>query len=435
MLINPKSSFNSEFKNKKNGRKEIPFPPAADKYIDQLNMPYKSRSNYRVFLSKFMKFISHNYMDDCPFNEIDFHKVKQHHIQAYVKSIKEEGFSSTYLFHLRCFLEFIGINDFSILETKKPKPNNIEIVDSFIKYLDMKKYSQTNTNKKHINLFIKFLKSNFQNLSKDPTDTFYDIEEQHLIAFERYLVLRADKKIITRSYVYSQLRSLSLFIKYLREKNITDLRYTPPRFLQRNPARRNDYIEEIELREMLQIISSTFKIDKFFYRNISIFLILMYTGCRPIEISNMNLTDIWKTDCTILLKSKKSKQRRVVLNREIFLFIKQYLEIRKVFSPRDDSLFVSKDGTRLSPVAVYDILYKINKSLYGVSKNPPVAFRHTFITNACESGSDLKTVANAAGHKHLVSTDYYREKSPARLLKNSINHDPILKFKEEFDNG
>lgn len=417
----------------------ILVPTIVDEYLNHLELSKKNRKNRKVFLTKFMKFISHNYFDNCPLSNIDFHLIELHHIQTYIKEINEHGFASNYLFHLKGLFSFIGINHFNtILQTKKPRKRtyNYDIVISFGRYLKEKKYSKIITYEKHINQFIKFLKINLYNLDITSTNTFFEIEESNLIAFEKHLVLKAEKKIITKRYVYAQLRSLSLFLKFLREKNVTDLRYNPPRFLQRNATRRNDYIEEIEIKEMMKMIPFLFIQSKYFYRNTSIFLILMYTGCRPIEVSNMNICDIWKNDCTILLKSKKSKHRRLRLNKEILFYIKKYLKQRKSFAPiDDDSLFVTMHGTRLSPASIYDILHKINKQLYGESKNPPVAFRHTFITNAFESGADLKTIADAAGHKHIASTDYYRQKSPERLLKNTINHDPVIKFEEDFNLG
>lgn len=53
------------------------------------------------------------------------------------------------------------------------------------------------------------------------------------------------------------------------------------------------------------------------------------------------------------------------------------------------------------------------------------ALRHTFITNAIDNNNDPFQVAETVGHKHLVSTQHYLHRSINRLLKNTLNHNPI----------
>lgn len=426
---------------KKTGRKQdfTNYPNSAVTFINSVKNSSKRTTKY--YLTHFLKFLGQRF--NCNFDEINFSNIQNEDIESYKVHVmnSNRNDAKAFLRIARNYLTYmkIDLSNATFLLRREPdsSKNKIEAVVQFIEYLrNFKKFSKPENYENHIALFIKFLQQEYTKLIITFNFDFGEIEEQQLLNYERYLCNRANKKIITKIYVYSQLRSIQLFFDFLRKKGISDIRYTPPRFLQKNTRRRNDYVEEEEIKEMISIIfRSPTPNDIFLYRNLAIFLIIMDTGCRPIEVSNLNMSDIWRTESSILLKSKKSKRRKVKLHYEIMPYIDDYLKIRHLFHPIDDSLFLQRDGKKLKPKSINSIFRRINKLLFSYSKNPPVAFRHTYITNACESNIDLKKVADIVGHIHLVSTDSYRSKSPLRLKKNTEANDPTLQFEKEFNEG
>lgn len=146
----------------------------------------------------------------------------------------------------------------------------------------------------------------------DEQSDFSNVRLHHIKEFEKYQLERASFKKISKKYVYSITRSLRMFFDYLRKKGISNIKYVPPSFLQRDSNRANEYVEVTDIRLMIDSffkeINATNRNPKFLYRNLAIFLILLNTGCRPIEICNLSTSDIWLSEGAILLRSKNQER-------------------------------------------------------------------------------------------------------------------------------
>lgn len=350
-----------------------------------------------------------------------------------IQRTKKKYLAQYYLNDIKKFLCFHKISRSLLNSLESGNQPQVKIVQSFLKYLeDVKKFSQIHTYRKHLNLFFKFLSDRYK-IDFHLEYEFSEIDLTHILEYEKYQRNRIERRQIKKIYAYSLLRTVSQFFRYLRKENLSDIQYQPPRFLHRDRARRNDYVETDDMKVMIESVFATTPDIRLAYRNVSIILILIITGCRSIEICNLKTQDLWHTDYTALFKSKKSKNRKLKMNKTVMDCINQYISLRDTFDPLDDTLFLKKNGHPICSREIYNIFYKINNFAFGKSKNPPVALRHTYITNACEAGYDLRKVAAAAGHKILSSTDWYRHKSPERLKKNTFSHDPTKRFEKEFN--
>ncbi|MEK4290414.1 tyrosine-type recombinase/integrase [Paenibacillus sp. FSL P4-0502] len=401
-------------------------------------------------LSHLKKF--NDFLDSVSFDE-QLANLNERYLKDYKEKISQYSVSyqSNLLIVVKSVFHFYGIYQFDHLLTlpsvrsKKMNHNpnkkleNLKILD-FISYLDnFKKFSQTINNKKHLKTFYKYLKEHFPNLKLDEQSDFSNVRLHHIKEFEKYQLERASFKKISKKYVYSISRSLRMFFDYLRIKGISNIKYVPPSFLQRDSNRANEYVEVIDIRLMIDSffkeISATNRNPKFLYRNLAIFLILLNTGCRPIEICNLSTSDIWLSEGAILLRSKKSGKRKLKLDREVVYYLKHYCEIRHTFNPKSNILFLKKDGDGMYQRNIYKVFQGVNKKTFNKMINSPKSLRHTYITNALDSLNDIRKVAEAAGHKIWSSTDYYRYRSTERLKNNTIEYDPTGLYEREFEDG
>lgn len=427
------------------------FHPEIQSYINALGIKIKPRTLIAKcsLLRKFNDFLNSILFDS------ELSSLQDIHINQYKEFIVE--YKPQYQINILCIVKslfhFIGIFKFdhSLLiqvttEIEKEKIKNPKVKDEnkkileFISYIkEFKKFSQPYTNKKHLNMFYKFLKQYFPELNMNEQSDFSEVELHHVKSFQRYQLERVSIKKISKIYVYLILRSVRMLFDYLRKKDILELKYVPPSYLQRNRNRANEYVEEKDIKAMINTffnqMPTTARDTRYLHRNLAIFLIILNTGCRPIEVCNLTITDVWLNEGTIQLKSKKSGQRKLKLDREVVFYIKYYLNIRGSFQPKCDNLFLKKDGTAIDYSILSKAFRKLNKKTFNQIVNTPKSFRHTYITNALESLNDIKKVAEAAGHKIWSSTDYYRYKSIDRLIKNTSKNDPTELYEKEFEYG
>ncbi|PHD06613.1 integrase [Bacillus wiedmannii] len=153
-----------------------------------------------------------------------------------------------------------------------------------------------------------------------------------------------------------------------------DLKQVAPKSLDRNE--RNQLIREVD-REGNK-------------RDSAIVLLLLNTGLRVSELTNIDIHDITLTERKGTVKvmiGKGNKERTVPLNTETRRALNKYLEERNGNGP---ALFLSNRGERIS---VRSVQHLINKHGFNVHQ-----LRHTFITNLVRAGHDISVIQSLSGH-------------------------------------
>src|SRR3989339_649764 len=89
-----------------------------------------------------------------------------------------------------------------------------------------------------------------------------------------------------------------------------------------------------------------------------------------------------------------------------------------------DTLFLDRNGTRMSRQALWNIIKKyVLKS--GIRlKTSTHTFRHSFATHLLERGADIRTVQEMLGHSNIATTEIYTAVSRERLKKIYMNAHP-----------
>ena len=135
---------------------------------------------------------------------------------------------------------------------------------------------------------------------------------------------------------------------------------------------------------------------------------VMYgAGLRLSELVNMDCRHIDLTTGEVWVIGKGSKERRVPVGKSAVTWVEHWLDLRELFGPDDDALFLSKQGKRISTRNVqkrfseWGIKQGLNSHVH------PHKLRHSFATHMLESSGDLRGVQELLGHANLSTTQIY----------------------------
>jgi integrase/recombinase XerC len=135
---------------------------------------------------------------------------------------------------------------------------------------------------------------------------------------------------------------------------------------------------------------------------------VMYgAGLRLSELVNMDCRHIDLSTGEVWVMGKGSKERRVPIGKSAVTWVEHWLDLRELFGPDDDALFLSKQGKRISTRNVqkrfseWGIKQGLNSHVH------PHKLRHSFATHMLESSGDLRGVQELLGHANLSTTQIY----------------------------
>ncbi|MBB3108171.1 site-specific recombinase XerD [Paenibacillus phyllosphaerae] len=249
-----------------------------------------------------------------------------------------------------------------------------------------------------------------------------NMSSEHINMFEMHLAKRVENKEIKLTTAYTKLQYLSHFLRFLCHLDITHIDYkVPERFKGSKVERDNEYVHNQDRLAFFEAICRSN--GRRAIRDLAICLLLNDTGCRPIEIANLELIDFNAAESTIILNSRKSGQRKLKIHPFVCKHVKRYVEIRKQLPGR--SLFLLDWEEPIHSGAVVKIVRRYVQKAFGELRFSAKSLRHTCITNQLNNRNDIEAVAHAAGHKHLVSTLHYFYRDIEMLLEHSLPHNPM----------
>lgn len=143
-------------------------------------------------------------------------------------------------------------------------------------------------------------------------------------------------------------------------------------------------------------------------RNLALFDLLITTGIRISEASNITFDDIDAIEKTILIHGKGNKERIVYISSaECISNIKQYLNLRMSIKTHNNYLFINRNKTKLGVHTIDGVFRKTIKDLKLNKSITPHQLRHTFATELLSAGSDLRTLQELLGHASISTTEIY----------------------------
>ena len=272
------------------------------------------------------------------------------------------------------------------------------MLKEFENYLkNVRKYSINTVNSylSDINIFLEYLKErkiNYKDVNRDVIRTYL-----------KYL----DTAKYKSSSINRLLSSLNDYYNYLVKMKYVKYNY----FEDINRPRREKKLPNfINYEEYMTLIKQAEKEENEFLRarNLLFLEILFDTGLRVSEAVNIKFSDINKSECSIKVLGKGSRERIVYFGEYALNYLNDYMAIRAgINSPDKNYLFLNKNYTKLTRRGAEYLLNSVTKQALLKQKVTPHTLRHTFATEMLNNGCDIRSVQELLGHKSLSTTGIY----------------------------
>lgn len=166
-------------------------------------------------------------------------------------------------------------------------------------------------------------------------------------------------------------------------------------------------------------------LDKLSLRDHIIVLLIMQTGIRRTECSNILRKYTYVDENKIYLFHTKTNQPRY-----IFFDDETANLIRQLLKQNNSRYLFSLDDNPLSPNVISHIFIKIKKDL-GIKKSiSPHKFRHTFATTILSNnGGNMEDVRILLGHSSYDMTKKYLHMLPDHIKRTSLAFNPVSAIK------
>ncbi|WP_170291908.1 tyrosine-type recombinase/integrase [Heliobacterium mobile] len=142
-------------------------------------------------------------------------------------------------------------------------------------------------------------------------------------------------------------------------------------------------------------------------REQAILFFLVSSGCRISELAALTLEDIDLDKRTASVSRKGERKWMVPISEECAALLEEYLDARTNDSP---SLFLDKQGHRITPEGIYRIARKVGKRAMLVMRFSPHLLRRIFVADLLARRAELIFV----GKKLVKKTPTTPEHTPIR---------------------
>lgn len=145
-------------------------------------------------------------------------------------------------------------------------------------------------------------------------------------------------------------------------------------------------------------------------RNLALIDVLISTGIRIAEASNIAMQDIITSEHVILIHGKGRKQRLLYIScKQTWGNLMRWLSLRKNTSTHTDMVFINRYGNQLGIHGI-EYIYNALRNASGINPHStPHYLRHTFATQLLANGADLRSVQEILGHSSVSVTEIYTE--------------------------
>lgn len=183
------------------------------------------------------------------------------------------------------------------------------------------------------------------------------------------------------------------------------------------------YLTSYELNKMYGVALNENPDEFRSFRNFIILKLLVFTGIRISELTNLNIEDVWQSRNELVVTRKNGEQEALYMEPSLQKDFYRYLEMRKgiehIQKGHEQSLFLSQRKRRMDPRSVRKMIMLIAKSADVEIPVTPQTFRRTFAYKHFNKYKDLSLTAGLLGN---VSSESTRKNYANASRINSIKH-------------
>lgn len=146
--------------------------------------------------------------------------------------------------------------------------------------------------------------------------------------------------------------------------------------------------------------------------------LLLTTGLRISELTNIKLNDIYLSESHININGKGQRERRVfITTKHIKKLLQQYVQIRKLITNDHEFLLINKQGKPATPQTFRLWLNGLSEKAKIKRKVTPHMYRHSAATKLLEAGVDIRYVQKLLGHQNISTTQIYTHVNNTNLYE------------------
>lgn len=162
------------------------------------------------------------------------------------------------------------------------------------------------------------------------------------------------------------------------------------------------------------------------YRDLALYTLLLSTGLRISEATNLDIDDLDFSHEQFRIRRKGGKQQAIGMSPAVASTLTDYIESERPFlvkSNEDKALFCSIRKQRLSARQVEAMTRQINLKLFPLKHITPHKMRSTFGTKLQEEYGDIYLTASALGHSDIATTKKHYAKMDQEKVTDAVkNH-------------
>ncbi len=269
---------------------------------------------------------------------------------------------------------------------------------------------------KYINIYSQYLISE-KNLSKNTIKNYLiDINQfinNHIhdspldISLANHIAkLRSEN--LKFSSINRKVSVLKNYFKFLMSEKIIE-NVSLERF---NSLKKSQRIPKAISKKKIYEIFSALEKSKYSNKEIYIMVLrLMFlSGLRVSEALNLKWSDLNKTEFTLNIYGKGSKERKVFITKDYF---------DNLFSLKKNSTYIfTLDNKPISPRTINKFLEKsFSEGIIDQLLSSHI-FRHSFATTMLENNADIRHIQKLLGHSSISTTEIYTK--VAKSMKKSV---------------
>ncbi len=330
--------------------------------------------------------------------------------------------------------------------------NAPQLLKDFIIYLQLvKNRSELTVLNYYTDLrsFLRFYKIKLGRASSDPDEfskieitdiTESEIKAVDLMLVQEFLIFEKNEKSNEHKARYRKAVALRQFFKFLT--NNKGLFEVNPMTNLELPSPKPALPKYLTLEQSLEMLTNIDTPDQ--KRDYCIVVFFLNCGMRLSELVGINISDIRATHdadgneiYSLKVLGKGSKERIVYLNNACVNAYMDYIDPsitdeetrqkngNRPLNPKEDALFLSRRGTRISNRRVQQIVEQCFKSCgldnMGLSVHK---LRHTAATLMYQNGVDVRVLKDVLGHENLNTTQIYTHVSNAQM-QSAMQNNPL----------
>ena len=248
-----------------------------------------------------------------------------------------------------------------------------------------------------------------------------------------FLVFLADK-IYQRSSISRKLSVLRGLYRWLVTEDVLSVDPVPRRSTMKKEVKLPRFLTDDEVVRLIDSPKLGTYSETLRNRDVSLLELVYASGLRVSEVHGLNVGDVDFHSKTVRVIGKGDKERLTLLGFPAKTTLQRYINVDrpqvKDFG-KSDSLFLSKQGSRLSIRSIQNLVKKYSR-LAGLGNEVHThTLRHSFATHLINGGADLRVVQDLLGHSSPSTTQIYTHVTGVEARKSYLNAHPMAKELEE----